>query len=415
MIKRALLLAGLLITLISFSQQNEFPVYANGLIYSEPTMKRLSLIVDSLNLKFKSCELNTKYHSAQQAIGHLVRMKNGNIIAAKNDMENQLPLEDFLKKYPDASIERFVLIIRSLYANYQGKETVEIRHFDLEHDYGFSITSNDLELYKKDLQNQWLFTYNQKVSYTTESLTAFYFPANFSSHEIPHKYAMMIGYADCLIDTTTPKFKDNLKRGRVSLPSGWASLSQQDKVILLEKMRSTRVVGMCSMDNSPREHAVNIALLSAETFNWEVFLKSHLDIMNDRFERYSDGSYAWGKRNTYIRELEVLRIDVADLVLGTVFRIGNPAKNHYYGSIGRLGRALSETRNRAEIESTILSIIIDKELDDYNRLLFYFLFLNYNHYIQDKKLQEENKRKLLVAVEKLPDYIKIQLKQKIKR
>ena len=51
------------------------------------------------------------------------------------------------------------------------------------------------------------------------------------------------------------------------------------------------------MDNSPRIHALNIAKLSAETINWEVFLRAHLDIMKDKFERMSDGSYAFGGRN----------------------------------------------------------------------------------------------------------------------
>ncbi|MBK7243510.1 MAG: hypothetical protein IPH98_06560 [Saprospiraceae bacterium] len=72
--------------------------------------------------------------------------------------------------------------------------------------------------------------------------------------------------------------------------------------------------------------------------------------MNDRFDRKSDGSYAWGQRNTYIKELEELNINVPDLILGILFRIENPASNHYFGSIGRVGRALSETKNRNEIE-----------------------------------------------------------------
>lgn len=76
--------------------------------------------------------------------------------------------------------------------------------------------------------------------------------------------------------------------------------------VALELKRSRIVVGGCSQDMSPRVHAMNIALLSAETINWEIFLRSHLDIMNDNFERMSDGSYAWAGRKTYIKELEVL-------------------------------------------------------------------------------------------------------------
>jgi len=177
-------------------------------------------------------------------------------------------------------------------------------------------------------------------------------------------------------------------------------------------MRSTRVIGGCSQDSRPREHAVNIALLSAETYNWEVFLKAHLDIMNDRFERVSDGNYAWGQRNTYIKELEELNINVTDLILGISFRIENAASNHYYSSIGRVGRALSETKNRTEIENAILSIIMDTELDYYNRLVFYFLFKNYNYHIKDETIKKESNEKLVSAVATLPNYFSDRLTSK---
>jgi hypothetical protein len=56
--------------------------------------------------------------------------------------------------------------------------------------------------------------------------------------------------------------------------------------------RNRVVVGFCSQDASPRYHAQKIAVLAAETTNWEIFLRAHLNIMNDRFPRNSDGSYA---------------------------------------------------------------------------------------------------------------------------
>jgi hypothetical protein len=247
--------------------------------------------------------------------------------------------------------------------------------------------------------------YREKTSYSDESLSAFYFPTNFSSVPIPQKYAQMIGYSDCIVDTTTAKFKDDLKAGWVDLPENWASLSDKKKAKLLDEMRSTKVIGGCSQDSRPREHAINIALLSAETYNWEVFLKAHLDIMNDRFDRMSDGNYAWEQRNTYIKELEELNINVPDLILGITFRIENPASNHYFGSIGRVGRALSETNNRNEIESTMLSLVSDNELDIYNRLLFYFLFRNYNFNLKDEGIQTENNLKLAAAIKTFPNFI----------
>ena len=406
------LIAGLIFTISAYCQDGEFKVYPNGLIYSEQTMGKLSHIVDSLNLKYKTCNFNTVFYSKSQTIGHIVKVDKSNIKEAKRDMENQISLDDFLKKYPKATIERNALIIKSKYKNYEKQDVVEFEEFNLKSDYGFSITSEDVSLYQKDFSNKWLLEHREKTSYSEESLSAFYFPTNFSSVPIPQKYSQMIGYSDCLIDTTTTKFKDNLKDGWVDLPENWTSLSDKKKAKLLDEMRSTSVIGGCSQDSRPREHAIHIALLSAETYNWEVFLKAHLDIMNDRFDRMSDGSYAWGQRNTYIKELEELNINVPDLILGISFRIENPASNHYFGSIGRVGRALSETKNRNEIEQAMLSIVSNNELDTYNRLLFYFLFRNYNHYIKDEAIKKENNVKLATATKTLPDFFSGKLTEK---
>ncbi len=403
--KRTTLIAGLFFTIAAFCQDGEFKVHPNGLIYSEQTMNKLSHIVDSLNLKYKTCNFNTIFYSQSQTIGHVIKVKQGDIKQAKRDMDSQIPLDDFLKKYPEATIERNILIVRSKYKNYKEQEVVEFGCFNC----GLSIESDDLSLYQKDFTNKWLFEYSEQTSYSDESLSAFYFPANFSSAPIPQKYAKMIGYADCLTDTTVTKLKDDLKDGWVGLPENWTSLSKKKKAKLLDEMRSTRVIGGCSQDSRPRSHAMHIALLSAETYNWEVFLKAHLDIMNDHFERVSDGSYAWGERNTYIKELEELNINVPDLIFGILFDIKNPANNHYFGSIGRVGRALSETKNRSEMEQTILSIISDNELDIHNRILFCFLFRNYNYYIKDETVKKENDNKLAIAVKSLPDFIHMKL------
>jgi hypothetical protein len=166
------------------------------------------------------------------------------------------------------------------------------------------------------------------------------------------------------------------------------------KKAALELKRNRIVVGGCSQDMSPRVHALNIARLSAESISWETFLRAHLDIMNDRFERMSDGSYAWKDRKTYIKELEVLDINVTDLLLGISLRISNAPGNHYYGNISRLGRALSESKDASETENKMLAIIADDSLDNYNRIRIYFLFQHYNHNLSDKIRQQENSDRL---------------------
>ncbi|MNX84745.1 hypothetical protein D3C86_1165570 [compost metagenome] len=202
---------------------------------------------------------------------------------------------------------------------------------------------------------------------------------------------------EALAEAKTNKFSDDEFEEYVGRYIG--------KEVELELKRNRRVIGGCSMDNSPRNHALNIAMLSAETTKWEIFLRSHLNIMNDRFDRVSDGSYAQGGRNTYIKEIEVLDINVLDLILGISLRIENPAKNHYYSSISRVGRALSESENPILVETSLLNMISDNNLDDYNRILMYYLFDNYNYNLSDKNAKKVNQSKLKIAVSSMPDYI----------
>ena len=102
---------------------------------------------------------------------------------------------------------------------------------------------------------------------------------------------------------------------------------------LLTLMRCRRVIGMCSQDQSPRRHAMAIASLAGETQQWDIFMRAHMDILNDRFERMTDGSYAWEQRQTYLKELEELGLQVTDIMLGMSLRAANISTNHYSGTV----------------------------------------------------------------------------------
>lgn len=390
----------------AFSQENEFSKSTGGLMYPDSTVKQLKHIVDSLNLKFKTCDLQKVYRSKRQGKAHFVTLDKKNVAEARKDMDAGLPFEQFITKYPEATVVKELLVVRSAYTDYEDKPMVEYSSLELGsfHDHELHINAKE-DRNNNTFTGKWVYKFFPKTDYSTESVNAFYFVTELNDAPLPEKYARMVQYADCMVDTTAQLYFDKRKTGEVELPPNYASLPMKEKQELLHQMRSTRVMGFCSMDQRPRIHAMNIAILAAETVNWEVFLRAHLDIMNDRFERMSDGSYAWKARQTYIRELEVLDIGVQDLLLGISLRIENPGKNHYYGSIGRLGRALSETANASEIENKLLEMIADNQLDDYNRVLMYYLFVNYNHYLEDKTRKTENETRLKTAVAKMPEYI----------
>ena len=403
-------IVALLFALTVTGQRKEFRERANGLIYGQETMAQLSYIVDSLNTRFESCsDAPPRYLAKQQTLGYLVRLESDNLAAVLRDLERGMPFDQFEIKYPKATIEKDQLFVKWKYTNYHNEMMAKVKHFDLSSDYGYEIQLTSVAAYDERFRGKWLYHRYDNTKDYGKRLTAFYFPHEFESAPLPPRLASAISYADCMVDTTVTKFKEGANTGWAEdLPRNWRRRSKHKQEALLEEMRSTKVVGFCSMDDSPRIHAMNIALLSAETANWGVFLKSHLDIMNDRFERMSDGSYAQASRKTYIRELEQLDIDVLALITGISLRIENPSTNHYYGSISRLGRALSETTDHQALEKWLLSIIADANVDDHNRLIFYFLYKNYLYYL-DSEQKEQNEQKLGHAIRQLPDYYKMQL------
>ncbi len=489
--KKSVLGFVILFSFQAFAQNPEFAKSSNGLIYSDNTIKQLKYIVDSLNIKFSVCDLHKVYRAKAQAMANYIWLDTGNIKAARLDIEANISFDEFIKKYPGTESDINLLVVRFNYKDYEDKEVTQFKSVELsnDHDYWISLNEN-AERFLKPLKGTWVFDYWEKSKYSEESIRAFYFTTNFSEPTLPEKYARMVQYSDCMVDTSVEIFKEKAKRTGVRYPRNkskvtdffsyinsktgkpefpekyteakyekylkkykeWDSLrfDKLDRMkenddefnelfqagleealddgsvsnnefeeyvgrynspkTALDLKRSRIVVGGCSQDISPRIHAMNIAVLSAETINWEIFLRSHLDIMNDNFERVSDGSYAWAARKTYIKELEVLDFDVVDLLLGISLRIENPGEHHYYGNISRLGRALSESQYQAAIENKILDMIPDEQLDDYNRVLMYYLYLNYNYYLDNKELQKKNIEKLKSAVNTLPNYIRSRIK-----
>lgn len=499
------------------AQYSEFKLYDNGLIYSEASMGKLKHIVDSLNLKFKVCDLSKKYYSNRQTIANHLSLEGKKAREAKADIENNISFEDFVKKYPKTNVLEKLVVIAEQYKDYEGKDVLEFFNLELSERDNFRFYFRE----KKEsevIHGNWIFSYNEKTKYSEEAIEAYYIVKPFESVVLPQKYSKLIQYSDCLIDTTATIFNENAKKTYryydESVPnkprafndyvdnvlkrpdfdnekfdvmigmdtidferpnrklSKKERLEREKRAAIIEKeyekfgqkmeeweslrltridslknndpnfmprlleayeeakvtsasedqfeeyvglyiskeaelalKRNRRVIGGCSMDDSPRRHALSIAMLSAETTKWEIFLQSHLNIMNDRFERVSDGSYAQQGRSTYIREIEDLNINVLDLLFGISFRVENAAQNHYYGSIGRLGRALSESNNKTEFEDKALAMIEDDELDTYNRLLVYFLFRNYNANLANEYHQKRNNEKLKASIAKLPDYV----------
>jgi hypothetical protein len=460
----------------SSESSGEFPIYQNGLIYDELTMGRLSHIVDSLNLKFKSCQPKT-FRALPQGRATFVTV-NGNLAAVKNAMKANLSLEEFIQRFPAARVSSQQWIYAYPYQDYKGREMVCYDPLPVKSANESSVRIRD---HLRPIRTRgWVYE-----DYDNE-LNAF-FIHDMSSPSLPEEYARLVQYVDCMIDTTAEIYLNrgqrdnneryeiapdshigkfltlaNIHKGKPADPKidwdspdaerkselyskAWEKWDNERILALDQKMkwvpnqnmlqqavdeaienrvgnpelefyvarylsaedalqmkRMRRPVGFCSQDRTPRIHAAEICKLAAVTAKWDIFLRAHLDIMNDNFDRRSDGSYAWAGRGTYLKELEALEIDAVDLLIGTGLRSENVSDNHYFADIGRIGRALSETKDPQRLEERLVKMIGDSELDLFNRLLMAYIFRNYNYHLTDEKRKADNITILRNAVATMP-------------
>lgn len=246
------------------------------------------------------------------------------------------------------------LYFRNLGLPKEGKKSIALRKY---------INKKATEMHKKDLGKVYLMD-EGAIRFATINLR--------SDKHFEEKLRDAVDEA--VRKKTRNSFLEDLTSG-MNLPA-----------LSLQLKRSYRVMGMCSQDRGPRIQGFEIALLSARARQWDIFLRAHLNIMNDYFERMSDGSYAQQQRRTYLKELEELNLNVVDLLLGLCLRADNTAASHYNGSIMRIGRALTESKDREMFEQKAKQIIKDQQLDLFNRTLVFHLLCSYYMNLEEKEV-----------------------------
>lgn len=135
----------------------------------------------------------------------------------------------------------------------------------------------------------------------------------------------------------------------------------------LQLKRNRQVMGSCSMDNSPIDHLKEIARLSAHTAEWNVFLRSHMNIINDRFSAVAMSSYGEKSRNTPIHDLEAIGLEPDKLFVGSLLRARDTKSNHYYSSFHRISRAISQLTDPNPSIHLLKEIVKDRNNDIPNR------------------------------------------------
>lgn len=336
-------------------------------------------------------------------MAHIVHLKSRNIVSALDDLRHHIALDSFLKKYPDARLEKDALMLKETKSN--PSETlyteVELNTFG-----GGAIYEDTLSYKPGDSwRGKSLYKFDYSSADSSYALKAFYFTDDFKSEPLKEKYAAMIRYADCLIDTTLKDFDGNIEHNDwIEMPENWQQYSVKKQEKLFRSLSTMQVFGMCSYDERPAKFDFYLAALAAGTGRWKIFLRKHLDLINEgRAGLYLD-FYDWqeGDRPVYGKELEATVVDVPRLLTGTLLRMERPDKTHYFSRIVNVARVIPELADRAAFEQLLINMTKDRELDLYNRLIVFYLLQRYIDQLKDQTQKDRVEEQLKIAAQTLP-------------
>ena len=176
----------------------------------------------------------------------------------------------------------------------------------------------------------------------------------------------------------------------------------------LKLMRQNRQVGTCSFDNGPIIQQKRIASLASKTQNWDVFIKSFLNVMNNNVSRNANSNIASNARKTYIEELAKLDLDIDKILLGSNVRIEDATRKHYFSDGSKIAKAYANLNSDKQeyFENKTFEIIKDEEIDAFNKLHFYNTLNNYQYFIKDSIKKTELEKDIQNLVPLLPKELK---------
>jgi hypothetical protein len=168
--------------------------------------------------------------------------------------------------------------------------------------------------------------------------------------------------------------------------------------------RSYRVFTKCGNDMRPTRHAKAICQLAVKANQWDIFLRAHLDVMNEYFYRYNEPDDLTC-RKTYTKELEQLGVNSTNLFVGICLSSRSVNINHYGGSTATMGRALAESVHPSNVVNLLLAMIMDERLDLLNRTAMAYMLHACNRELVDTPAYQANLEREKQAVATLPDEV----------
>ncbi len=179
----------------------------------------------------------------------------------------------------------------------------------------------------------------------------------------------------------------------------------RSKDLALKLKRSHFPVACCGMSSRPYLHRRDIAVLAAQTAEWNVFLRTHIDVVFDDYRKNPDGTFTFLGDRTMVPVLQDFGLDVESLLLGSVLRVDNRHRNAYKTFAYSIGNVIARMPERDEILNDIRSMIGNRQLDDFNRLRLFDVYWTCLIESNSSEIPESMVATLRSVVDLLPPYL----------
>jgi hypothetical protein len=82
------------------------------------------------------------------------------------------------------------------------------------------------------------------------------------------------------------------------------------------------------------------------------------------------------------------------------------SSQHYFGTVWRLGWAMTESKDQASFVAKLMQILKDDRLDEFNRGLLFIVYQSYLNELNDINLANEKIRQIKNQANDYPSFLK---------
>ncbi len=160
----------------------------------------------------------------------------------------------------------------------------------------------------------------------------------------------------------------------------------EDEEGLLAFHRNQAIRGSCSMDDRPIKQLEKIAHNAALLMDWDLFIKTHLDLINNRYLASAYSSYGVANRKNPANSLEII-FDPMDLFLGTILQYHQKSEKQYQSNRFQIAKSILALQEKEVLIEKLIEMSRHSGLDVYNRLCILDM-LEYLHRLEPENLRE---------------------------